>query len=178
MINTNTCIIICNGPMPLYHMNHIYLISSAIEVSLRLRTALGSSLTAAQSGVLLARIALEASAAEGPCCAEARALLWKACLGVTCIDADFYMQLIKEGPSQADAKIRDDTFRTFKHNEAFWAKVDETQLIRALNAFERYHNQAFCAHAGIAAASVGEKAKIATVQGEDNWQLVTNLNIF
>lgn len=52
--------------------------------------------------------------------------------------------LRKEGPSQADSKIRDDTFRTFKGDTEFWSVVDELQLIRVLNCFERYHFQNHC----------------------------------
>jgi len=33
-----------------------------------------------------------------------------------------------------DAKIRDDSFRTFKGNTEFWSKVDESAIIRVLKA--------------------------------------------
>ena len=37
-------------------------------------------------------------------------------------------------PKDFDKKIRDDTFRTFKGDADFWAKVSEESLVRVLNA--------------------------------------------
>jgi hypothetical protein len=52
-------------------------------------------------------------------------------LGTYHEDAVFYMRLVEMGASSRDAKIRDDTFRTFKTDEKFHARVKEEQVCAA-----------------------------------------------
>lgn len=64
-----------------------------------------------------------------------RSKVWKVLLGVPCIfDANRYISAVEKGPSEFDSKIKDDSFRTFKGNTAFWDRVDEACLVRVLNA--------------------------------------------
>lgn len=53
------------------------------------------------------------------------------------MDAEQYCQLVELGPCPDDKKIRNDTFRTFKGNEIFWARVDESKLSRVLTVCSR-----------------------------------------
>ena len=59
----------------------------------------------------------------------------------------------KEGPSRADEKIRNDTFRTFRGDANFWSKVTEIELIRLLNAHARLHFESVCALSGVSTAT-------------------------
>lgn len=68
----------------------------------------------------------------------------------------------KEGPSRADAKIKDDTFRTFKNHDEFWSRVEESQLIRILNALERWHHHDYCIYSN---QEMSDSTKPAYVQG-------------
>lgn len=163
----------------------LQLLPSPTEATLKLRTALNSKRTASESAVQLACLALAIRKTSASLGDETRAILWKSYLGIVCVDADFYMRLLKvcvylsldiawsyawltviqEGPSQADAKIRDDTFRTFKKHKQFWSKVEEIQLIRVLSAFERWHYQDYCIHGEIKLPTAGQ---IGYVQGLHN----------
>mmetsp|Transcript_8696 Transcript_8696/g.14752 ORF Transcript_8696/g.14752 Transcript_8696/m.14752 type:complete len:631 (+) Transcript_8696:138-2030(+) len=66
-----------------------------------------------------------------------RSCVWKALLGALVADAAGYMSLLELGPGDADHKIRDDTFRTYKNNATFWGVVSESQLTRVLTATAR-----------------------------------------
>ena len=41
------------------------------------------------------------------------------------------------GPCSDDKKIRNDTFRTYKNNDEFWSRVDESKLSRVLTVCSR-----------------------------------------
>ena len=71
-----------------------------------------------------------------------RAVVWKLLLGSLYMDADQYISLVKAGPTDLDAKIRDDTFRTYRGDADFWNTVSESTLARVLNAYVRK-----CSHA-------------------------------
>lgn len=45
------------------------------------------------------------------------------------------------GPCSDDKKIRNDTFRTYKSNETFWSRVDESKLARVLTVCSRAYTQ-------------------------------------
>ncbi|CAM9816823.1 unnamed protein product [Discosporangium mesarthrocarpum] len=66
-----------------------------------------------------------------------RGLVWKILLGSIHMDAKLYAQLVGQGASWTDAKIRDDTFRTFRGDEEFRRRVPEDKLYRVNNAFVR-----------------------------------------
>ncbi|RYH30641.1 hypothetical protein EON65_04540 [archaeon] len=68
-----------------------------------------------------------------------RSKAWKSFLGVplSTLSIDHYE--IKACQSAFDAKIRDDTFRTFKKNADFWSKINESMLLRILNAAAADH---------------------------------------
>eukprot|EP00607_Mallomonas_marina_P010271 CAMPEP_0182423306 /NCGR_PEP_ID=MMETSP1167-20130531/9262_1 /TAXON_ID=2988 /ORGANISM="Mallomonas Sp, Strain CCMP3275" /LENGTH=531 /DNA_ID=CAMNT_0024602151 /DNA_START=199 /DNA_END=1794 /DNA_ORIENTATION=+ len=70
-----------------------------------------------------------------------RIVVWKLLLGAYHVDAAHYIALIKEGPTAADQKIRNDTFRTFKGDQDFWNHVTEAKMSRVLNAFVRNYFQ-------------------------------------
>lgn len=66
-----------------------------------------------------------------------RGRIWKILLRVKNIDANNYISLVEKGSAQNKLyqKIRNDTFRTFKTNRIFIARVPEEKQIRLLNAF-------------------------------------------
>mmetsp|Transcript_10580 Transcript_10580/g.17250 ORF Transcript_10580/g.17250 Transcript_10580/m.17250 type:complete len:325 (+) Transcript_10580:30-1004(+) len=64
-----------------------------------------------------------------------RARIWQRFLGVPCLpQANEYQRKLELEPKLFDAKIRDDSFRTFKGVNEFWTKVTEDEIIRVLNA--------------------------------------------
>ncbi|CAM9185191.1 unnamed protein product [Choristocarpus tenellus] len=66
-----------------------------------------------------------------------RGLVWKVLLGSVHMDVMLYLHLVGQGASWADAKIRDDTFRTFRGDQEFRRRVPEDKLSRVNNAFVR-----------------------------------------
>jgi len=66
-----------------------------------------------------------------------RGRIWKILLRIKCVDAAKYISLIEKGSADQKIydKIRNDTFRTFKTNAHYTARVPEEKLIRLLNAF-------------------------------------------
>lgn len=66
-----------------------------------------------------------------------RGLVWKALLAIGPIDVDEYANLVKQGPSADDSRVREDARRTFSHSDDFTARVPTDKLIRLLNAYVR-----------------------------------------
>jgi hypothetical protein len=64
-----------------------------------------------------------------------RGSIWKFLLGVERVDAERYLNLVSRGPSYACESILSDTFRTFPQDVAFQSSVQESMLVRLLNAF-------------------------------------------
>jgi hypothetical protein len=56
-------------------------------------------------------------------------------LGTYHVDAPFYIRLVEAGASSRDAKIRDDTFRTFRTDELFHLRVHEDMVRPRINVF-------------------------------------------
>jgi cell cycle arrest protein BUB2 len=67
--------------------------------------------------------------------APARPLIWKLLLDVRSLEASTYLSLLAKGPSPMHDKIRNDAFRTLATDQNFKARVNETTLIRVLDAF-------------------------------------------
>ncbi|CAL5976374.1 Rab-GTPase-TBC_domain-containing protein [Hexamita inflata] len=63
-----------------------------------------------------------------------RSLCWKLFLQLPEIDVDQYVQLVHRGPCEFADKIQKDTHRTFTNNLLFTEQVNESSLIRVLNA--------------------------------------------
>lgn len=55
--------------------------------------------------------------------------------------ADAYAEIVRRGPSAADAKIRSDSFRTLATDARFQERVREDSLLRVLNAYV-WHSRA------------------------------------
>ncbi|GBG27980.1 Cell division control protein 16 [Hondaea fermentalgiana] len=71
-----------------------------------------------------------------------RARAWKLLLGVRKLDAEHYVELVRRGEHpRLGAKIRNDTFRTFKNCKAFEDVVPEARIVRVLNAFVHSYRQ-------------------------------------
>jgi cell cycle arrest protein BUB2 len=82
-----------------------------------------------------------------------RGTVWKLLLGALHMDSEHYVKLVADGPSWADKKIRDDTFRTFQVRTSgasmailtfgsqgaaeFRSRVSEVSMARVLNCFVR-----------------------------------------
>lgn len=66
-----------------------------------------------------------------------RGLVWKALLGLGHVDEDEYPNLVAQGPSADDSKVREDARRTFSKNDDFVARVPNDKMIRLLNAYVR-----------------------------------------
>eukprot|EP00297_Palpitomonas_bilix_P011698 CAMPEP_0113877662 /NCGR_PEP_ID=MMETSP0780_2-20120614/6227_1 /TAXON_ID=652834 /ORGANISM="Palpitomonas bilix" /LENGTH=325 /DNA_ID=CAMNT_0000863997 /DNA_START=57 /DNA_END=1034 /DNA_ORIENTATION=+ /assembly_acc=CAM_ASM_000599 len=90
----------------------------------------------------------DARVEEGGC--STRGFLWKVLLGVSNVDAEMYINLVKKGPSSQHDKIINDTCRTLRGNKRFEKNVTEDSLIRVLNAFVHF---------------VGDKSDCTYVQG-------------
>mmetsp|Transcript_4032 Transcript_4032/g.5901 ORF Transcript_4032/g.5901 Transcript_4032/m.5901 type:complete len:325 (+) Transcript_4032:37-1011(+) len=74
-----------------------------------------------------------------------RARVWKALLGVRCLDSVKYIQLTEKGEHpKFGQKIRNDAFRTFKNCQSFSDRVSEEKIVRVLNAFvHSFENEEF-----------------------------------
>lgn len=87
--------------------------------------------------ILLEGLPLDANALHtelfGRC--SLRGLLWKALLGIGCVDADEYACLVGRGPSTDDSRVREDARRTFAKSDDFTTRVPTDKLIRVLNAY-------------------------------------------
>eukprot|EP01031_Cornospumella_fuschlensis_P027171 gene27171-32825_t len=68
-----------------------------------------------------------------------RSKAWKSFLGIPLSGLSIENYEAKASGSEFDAKIRDDTFRTFKKNADFWSKINESMLLRVLNATAADH---------------------------------------
>eukprot|EP01031_Cornospumella_fuschlensis_P046295 gene46295-56687_t len=68
-----------------------------------------------------------------------RSKAWKYFLGIPLSGLSIENYEAKASGSEFDAKIRDDTFRTFKKNANFWSKINESMLLRVLNATAADH---------------------------------------
>lgn len=66
-----------------------------------------------------------------------RGLVWKALLGLGRVDENEYPDLVAQGPSADDSRVREDARRTFSKNDDFVARVPKDKLIRLLNAYVR-----------------------------------------
>lgn len=66
-----------------------------------------------------------------------RGLIWKALLGLGRVDENEYPDLVAQGPSADDSRVREDARRTFSKNDDFVARVPKDKLIRLLNAYVR-----------------------------------------
>ncbi len=66
-----------------------------------------------------------------------RGLVWKALLGLGRVDENEYPDLVSQGPSADDSRVREDARRTFSKNDDFVARVPKDKLIRLLNAYVR-----------------------------------------
>lgn len=66
-----------------------------------------------------------------------RGLVWKALLGLGRVDENEYPNLVAQGPSADDSKVREDARRTFSKNDDFVARVPNDKMIRLLNAYVR-----------------------------------------
>ena len=64
-----------------------------------------------------------------------RGQVWKALLQVKVVSSKKYISLVQKGASDGYGKIKNDTHRTLKTDEDFKSVVDETMLLRLLNAF-------------------------------------------
>jgi cell cycle arrest protein BUB2 len=60
--------------------------------------------------------------------------VWLVLLGVTPLNTDKYLDLVRQGASPSYAKIRNDTFRTLATDPMFRRRVTENSLTRVLNA--------------------------------------------
>jgi cell cycle arrest protein BUB2 len=65
---------------------------------------------------------------------ELRIYVWLVLLGVTPLNTDKYLDLVRQGASPSYAKIRNDTFRTLATDPMFRRRVTENSLTRVLNA--------------------------------------------
>ncbi|KAJ9048973.1 CDC16 protein [Entomophthora muscae] len=63
-----------------------------------------------------------------------RCRVWKALLGVYHVSAGEYLQFVAKGPSPMFEKVNNDTFRTLATDKKFLERVQESMLIRVLNA--------------------------------------------
>ena len=64
-----------------------------------------------------------------------RGLIWKVLLGVVWVDVDEYANLVRQGPSTADSRVRQDARRTFAKSDEFTTRVPTDKIIRLLNAY-------------------------------------------
>ena len=83
----------------------------------------------------LPRDANELGGVLGRC--SLRGLVWKALLGLGKVDENEYPDLVAQGPSADDWRVREDARRTFSKNDDFVARVPNDKMIRLLNAYVR-----------------------------------------
>ncbi|KAI0233965.1 CDC16 protein [Massospora cicadina] len=76
----------------------------------------------------------EDSTMEYPVSNSIRCKVWKALLGVYHLSAGEYLQFVAKGPSPMFEKVNNDTFRTLATDKKFLARVQESMLVRVLNA--------------------------------------------
>ena len=67
-----------------------------------------------------------------------RCRIWKILLRIPHVDADEYLRLVQRKESRNYDSIRSDTFRIFGKDYKFKERVAEAKLIRVLNAFTHY----------------------------------------
>ncbi|KAI9662357.1 MAG: hypothetical protein M1821_008524 [Bathelium mastoideum] len=65
---------------------------------------------------------------------DLRIYIWLILLNAAPIKTDIYLDLVRQGPSPAYTKIRNDTFRTLATDPLFRRRVTENSLTRVLNA--------------------------------------------
>lgn len=68
-----------------------------------------------------------------------RNYVWTILLQVELPPAEQYLELVSGGPSDSDAKIHNDTFRTMATDMLFKSKVSDQALARVLNAYVTAH---------------------------------------
>jgi len=66
-----------------------------------------------------------------------RGLIWKALLGLGVVDENEYPNLVAQGPSADDWRVREDARRTFSKIDDFVSRVPNDKMIRLLNAYVR-----------------------------------------
>lgn len=71
---------------------------------------------------------------EYPVSNSIRCRVWKALLGVYHVSAGEYLQYVAKGPSPMFEKVNNDTFRTLATDKKFLERVQESMLVRVLNA--------------------------------------------
>ncbi|KAH7123890.1 cell division control protein 16 [Dendryphion nanum] len=65
---------------------------------------------------------------------ELRMYIWLIFLNAPPTKTDVYLDLVRQGPSPANAKIQNDTFRTFQGDPLFRRRVTQNSISRVLNA--------------------------------------------
>lgn len=65
---------------------------------------------------------------------DRRGWVWMILLGIGYVDLEYYIELVKRGPSIDFEKIRKDAHRTFSNNAPFHKKVSLNSMSRVLNA--------------------------------------------
>lgn len=66
-----------------------------------------------------------------------RGLVWKALLGIGTVNVNEYADLVRQGPSAEDSRVREDARRTFSKSDDFTTIVPTEKIIRLLNAYVR-----------------------------------------
>lgn len=115
-------------------------------------------LTSAGSGTSATVFNSLADPAEDHQC-SLRGLVWKVLLGTIHTDSVLYIRLVAKGPSSEDAKIKEDTFRTFPRDEEFRRRVHEHKLSRINNAYVRLNRPEGCSTAEAAAAATAAERR-------------------
>lgn len=72
-------------------------------------------------------------AADGTC--PYRVYVWSILLRAEPVESDYYLHLLHRGKSRSYDKILNDSFRTFRKDTGFTAKVSNETLIRVLNCY-------------------------------------------
>ena len=65
---------------------------------------------------------------------ELRMYIWLILLNAPPLRTDVYLDLVRQGASPANAKIQNDTFRTFQGDPLFRRRVTQNSISRVLNA--------------------------------------------
>lgn len=81
---------------------------------------------------------VKASPPPPPPVCSLRGKIWKVLLGVTVVDAEEYIRLVRLGPCGRHDAIMIDLPRTFKSDTLFHASVSQDNLIRVLTAFDHW----------------------------------------